>query len=256
MTPRNTGIAMKAIGIIPARFASSRFPGKPISDICGKPMIWWVYETVKKIPQLDELVIAIDDERIKEVCEKHSMRYIMTSSDHETGTDRVVEVSKTIDADLYVVIMGDEPLIKPEDVEVLIKSTFASNCAASMLTTKFKDPVDVVNTTTIKIALNDEDEVIFMSRLPIPFPKSKIGYDYYKNIGAYAFKREALDVYDKTKKGRIEAAEDAEMLRLIERHLIVKAVVVDSDSMSVDTPKDLERIRDIISNKNVKSHGK
>ena len=244
---------MKIIGIIPARFASSRFPGKPLSDICGKPMIWWVYENVKRIAQLDELVVATDDERIREVCEKYSMRSVMTSTNHETGTDRVVEVSKIIDADIYVVIMGDEPLIKSKDVELLIESTLHSDCVASMLTTKFKDPVDVVNTTTIKIALNDENEVIFMSRLPIPFPKSKIGYDYYKNIGAYAFKKEALDVYDKTEKGRIETAEDAEMLRLIEKHLIVKAVVVDSDSMSVDTPKDLERIKDIISSKIIKS---
>ena len=142
---------------------------------------------MKTLKDLDELIVATDDERIIDVCNNYGIKSIMTSPNHETGTDRVVEVSEKIEGDLYIVIMGDEPLIKPEDVQKLIDSASNNACDAYMLTTKFISPVDVVNTTTIKLAINDADEVIFMSRLPIPFPKAAIGYDHYKNMGAYAF---------------------------------------------------------------------
>lgn len=240
---------MRVIGVIPARYASSRFPGKPLADICGKPMVWWVYNNMSSLDCLDDLIVATDDEKIVDVCKQYNMKVMLTSTNHETGTDRVVEVSEKIDGDLYVVIMGDEPLIKAEDVSQLVDLSKNSMCDACMLTTKFVDPVDAVNTTTIKLALNDDNDVIFMSRLPIPYPKSAIGYELYKNMGAYAFTKNALNIFKNTNKGRIERAEDLEMLRLIEKHCIVKALIVSSDSMSVDTKKDLERIRRLISEK-------
>ncbi len=243
---------MKVIGVIPARFASSRFPGKPLVDICGKPMVWWVYNNMSDLEILDDLIVATEDERIISACDDLGIKAMLTSDNHPTGTDRVVEVSEKIDGDLFVVIMGDEPLIKPADVKKLVDVSQMSGCDACMLTTKFVNPVDAVNTTTIKLALNDDNDVIFMSRLPIPYPKAAVGYDLYKNMGAYAFTRKALQVFKNTKKGRIERAEDLEMLRLIEKHCIVKAVEVTSDSMSVDTEKDLERIRGIIS-KNIET---
>lgn len=238
---------MRIIGVIPARFGSSRFPGKPLADICGHPMIWWVYNNVKDIPEFDELVVATDDERIKEKCKEDNINVVLTSSKHESGTDRVVEVSEKITGDLFIVVMGDEPLIQANDVGRLIDEMIGNDCIAGMLITKYKSPVDVVNTTTIKVAINDNNDVIFMSRVPIPFPKAMIGYDYYKNIGVYAFRKEALEIFKSTPKGRIEKAEDLEMLRLIEKHCIVRAVEVNSDSMSVDTQKDLERIRAYVS---------
>lgn len=234
---------MKIVAIIPARYSSSRFPGKPLVDICGYPMIWWVYHNMSSNKHFDELLVSTDDVRIVDVCKKYDMKCILTSTDHETGTDRIVEVSEHIDADLYVVVMGDEPLVKSKVVDKIIHEACNSKGIAFMLVTKFKSAVDVVNTTTIKIALNDENEVIFMSRQAIPYPKAAIGFDYYKNIGVYAFRKEALEIYHTTPKGRIERAEDLEMLRLIEKHCIVKAVEVESDAMSVDTPKDLERVR-------------
>ncbi len=240
---------MKVIGVIPARYASSRFPGKPLMDICGKPMVWWVYNNMSTLNCLDDLIVATEDQRIIDTCNKYGMKSILTSDSHETGTDRVVEVSEKVNGDVFVVIMGDEPLIKADDVALLVDTFNNSACDACMLTTKFKKPVDVVNTTTIKLALNDDNDVIFMSRQPIPFPKATLGYDYYKNMGAYAFTRKSLQIYKSTEKGRIEKAEDCEMLRLIEKHCIVKAIEVDSDSMSVDTMKDLERIRAVINDK-------
>ena len=236
----------KIIAVIPARYSSSRFPGKPLADIHGKPMIWWAYCQAKKVNELSEVYVATDDERIKTACEQYDMPVIVTSSSHRTGSDRVAEVAEKIVADVYVVLFADEPLIKKDDLQNLIDATIQSKADAGMLTTKFKNPVDVVNTTTVKLVLNDQNEVIFMTRSPVPFPKASLDVAYYKHIGAYTYTKNALEVFRKFKPGRLEKIEDVETLRLLEKHLIVMAYEVDSDSMSVDTPKDLERIRNII----------
>jgi 3-deoxy-manno-octulosonate cytidylyltransferase (CMP-KDO synthetase) len=234
---------VKIVGFIPARYASSRFPAKPLADICGKPMVWHVYQQAIKVKLLSEVYVATDDDRIMSVCERLSMSALKTAQDHPTGTDRVTEVSEIIEADLYVVIMGDEPLIKAKDIEALIEGMNEQEIAVGMLATRFKNPVDVVNTTTIKLALNGNNEVIFMSRSPIPFPKAALDYPYYKNIGAYAFRKYALTIYKNSKPDNLETIEEIELLRLIEKRLLIKAFIIESASMSVDTQKDLERVR-------------
>lgn len=243
---------MKIIGVIPARYNSSRFPGKPLADICGKPMVWHVYQQAIKAKLLNEVYVATDDDRIIEVCKQLSIQWIKTAQTHLSGTDRAAEVSDKIDADLYAVIMGDEPLIKTKDLDFLINGMSDPNIAAGMLTTRFKNPVDVVNTTTIKLAINGNGEVIFMSRSPIPFPKAALDYSYYKNIGAYVFKRSALEVYKNNKPDKLEITEEIELLRLIEKRMAVKAFEIQSNSISVDTPKDLNKvIRTVRQNTNV-----
>jgi 3-deoxy-manno-octulosonate cytidylyltransferase (CMP-KDO synthetase) len=239
---------MKTIGVIPARYGSSRFEGKPLADICGKPMVWWVYHQLQKVPEFSEVYVATDDERIVEVCNSFAINVLLTSKEHPTGTDRVVEVSEKIEADSYVVVMGDEPLIKPEDISTLILGMQNSNIDVGMLTTRFKNPVDVVNTTTIKLALNGQNEIIFMSRSPVPFPKASLDYAYYKNIGAYIFRKHALSVYKNSQPDNLERVEEIELLRLLEKHMLVKAFKIESDSISVDTKKDLERVREYIKN--------
>lgn len=238
---------MRIVAVIPARYKSSRFEGKPLQDICGKPMIWWVYQEAKKVKSFDEVIVATEDQRIVDVCNKYDINVMLTSDMHPTGTDRVAEVAQKISADLYVIIMGDEPLITAEDEQILVDAIENTHDAdAVMLTEKFKNPVDVVNATTIKLAINLKQEVIFMSRSAIPYPKAALGYDYYKNIGCYALKKDALDFFFNEKPGLLEKAEDIELLRLIENRKKVISVLVDSESMAVDTPKDLERIRSII----------
>lgn len=238
---------MKIIGVIPARYKSSRFPGKPLADICGKPMIWWVYQQCLKVKNFNEVYVATDDERIKSVCEMENINVIMTSDKHQTGTDRTVEVSDKIEGDLYVVVMGDEPLISPDNIEAMITAMrYDTKYDAGMLCTKFKNGVDLINDSTIKLALNDKMELIYMSRLPVPFPKSSIKYDHYKNVGVYAFTKTGLDFYRSTKRGRLESIEDMEMMRMLENHKLVKVVEVETESMSVDTTKDLERIRTLV----------
>ncbi len=236
----------KIVITIPARYGSSRFEGKPLADINGKPMIWWVYNNAKDITGVDSVIVAIDDKRVEKVCRDENIKYIMTSRDCETGTDRIVELSKKVDADWYLVLMGDEPLLTEGDLKPLIKTINDGCYDACMLMTKFHNSVDVVNSTTIKLALNADDEIIFMSRQPIPYPKAALDYYYYKNVGAYAFSKKALEIFRNSPRGRLERIEDLEMLRLIEKHCIVKGVEIETNAMSVDTEKDLERIRRII----------
>lgn len=244
----STSTPLKIVGVIPARYASSRFPGKPLADICGKPMVWWVYQQAKKVPELSEVYVATDDERIEAVCKQYNMNVIMTSKDHPTGTDRVAEVAEKIEADYYVVCMGDEPLVSVSDISLMCQNILSGKVHdAALLTLKFKNPVDVINPTTIKLALNKNSELIFMSRLPLPYPKANLDFDYYKNIGIYAYNKDTLNFFKTAEVGSLEKIEDMELLRLLENHKIIDTFEVDSTSYSVDTQKDLERVRSIIS---------
>lgn len=242
----------KIVGIIPARYESTRLPGKPILNICGKPMIWWVYNEAVRVNELSEVYIATDDERIAKVCEKYNMKYIMTSREHKNGTERAIEVSKYIKADYYLVIMGDEPLLKSNDIKEFLNEITLEECDAYMLSTKIKNPVDVVNDTTIKLAINNKNRVIFMSRAEIPYPKERVDFDYYKNIGLYIFSKEVFEFYSNTPMGTLESIEGIEMLRLLENGKKVKAKLIEENILSVDTPKDLKRINEIINERNKK----
>lgn len=237
---------MKTVGIIPARWKSSRFPGKPLADICGKPMVWHVYNEAKKAAEFDDVIVATESQLVVDECRKLGVNVMMTSDNHPTGTDRAAEVAGKISADLYVVIMGDEPLITAEDERRLIRcAADYPDADAVMLAEKFRYPVDAVNMTTIKLAINDDGRLVFMSRAAIPYPKETIGYPLYKNVGCYALRKNALDFFLRTKPGNIERAEGIELLRLLENGRKVMTVMIESKSMSVDTQKDLERIRKI-----------
>ena len=235
---------MKILAVIPARYKSSRFPGKPLIDLNGKPMVWWVYNEAKKVKDFDDVIVATESDIVLKKCEELGIKCMLTSDNHPTGTDRVAEVAQKVAADVYCIIMGDEPLIRAEDEQLLISKMLKfPDADAIMLTEKFVDPVDVVNMTTIKLAINDDGYLIFMSRVPIPYPKETLGYPYYKNVGCYAIKKEALDFYLRTKPGACERAEGIELLRLLENHKRVMTYTIDSTSMAVDTPKDLERVK-------------
>lgn len=192
------------------------------------------------------MIVATESDIIVDKCKELGMDVMLTADTHPTGTDRVAEVAQKVDADLYVIIMGDEPLISAKDERRLVESISDKEDAdAVMLTEKFKQPVDLANMTTIKLAINDAGDLIFMSRAAIPYPKEMIGYSFYKNVGCYALKKDALDFFLKTKPGNIERAEGIELLRLLENHKKVLTVEIDSESMAVDTQKDLERIRKV-----------
>ena len=233
----------RVVGIIPARYQSSRFPGKPLADICGKPMIWWTYQQALKVGEMSEVIVATDDDRIADVCKELSINYIMTDKRHMTGTDRLAEVAEKIKADIYVNIQGDEPLIEPEVISELIGFMVKEpGYICATVRSVIEDPVDVVNTTVSKIVVDSNSDIMYISKNPIPYPKASLNYSYYKALGLYAFRQEALAIYRNNEKGMYESIEDIEMLRLVERGIKVRSIEVVSESPSVDTPKDAERI--------------
>lgn len=245
---------MKIIGIIPARYASSRFPGKPLADICGKPMIWWVYNQCKKVSDFDEVYVATDDQRIVDACNQYGMKSIMTSDKHKTGTDRIGEVAEKIEADLYVNIQGDEPMIEPDTIRAAITPFYSNpDLQITNLMTKIKDPVDVVNFTVPKVIVNKDNIGVYLTRSTAPYPKGSINYSYYKQVCVYGFKPETLKFYcdyGKTYgKARVESIEDIEILRFIENGYKVQYIEVDSCTVAVDTQNDLEKVRRLVSEK-------
>jgi len=240
---------MKILGVIPARFKSSRFPGKPLADIHGKPMILHVYENAMKVSHFDKVLIATDDERIASECTRHGMSFVMTSDEHKTGTDRVAEVAEKHAADFYVNIQGDEPLVSPDTIERAIQPAISNaDFDAINLMTEIRDISDLVNSTIPKVVVNIRNEAIFFSRSPIPYPKNERP-KYYKQVCVYVFKREALRRFVSLARGPIEQAEDIEMLRFIEDRMTVKMVEVREDSVAVDTAADLEVVKNILANR-------
>lgn len=242
---------MKIIGVIPARYQSSRFPGKPLADICGKPMIWWVYQQCRKVQELDAVYIATDSHEIEKACIDLGLNVVMTSEKHKTGTDRVGQVAEMIPADLIVNIQGDEPLLEPETIRAAILPFFSNpDLQVSNLMTKIKDPVEVANSTVPKVITNEHGIGIFLTRSPAPYPKGSIAFSYYKQVCVYGFKPDALKFFceygKKYGKAKIEAIEDIEILRFIENGYQVQYIEVDSQTVAVDTEKDLEKVRMIV----------
>lgn len=239
---------MNIIGIIPARFKSTRFEGKPLADICGKPMIWWVYRQFKLANGISEVYVATDDSRISDVCERYGMKYIMTSDNHPTHLDRLAEVASKIDADFYININGDEPLMMPEYIEHLLpsetvdpKSFYFANAM-----TKIKKPVEVNDVSRIKIATDRNGNALYMARTPIPYPKASSDFDYMKFVGIQCFSRSALLFCGETPRGHLEGIEDIDEYRFIENGKKVKMVEIPAETLSVDTKTDLIVVRDVI----------
>ena len=238
---------MKNLCVIPARYQSTRFEGKLLMDICGHPMVWWVYQEAKKINDFDDVIIATEDIRVKNVCDELKLKCVITSSNHRTGTDRVCEVAEKYDADYYYyVLMGDEPLITVNEINEMVQALKKDAAPAAILATKFHNTVDVVNNSTIKLALNNNGDLVYMSRSPIPYPKGMLGFDFIKNVGLYVFSKDCLHQFKTLPMGKMESVEELEMLRILENHIRCKAVYVETDAMSVDTFKDLLRIREIM----------
>ena len=241
---------MKIIGIIPARYQSSRFEGMPLADILGKPMIWWVYQQAIKAEGLHEVFVATDDCRIEQACIENNINVIMTSPEHKTGTDRSGEVARRIKADLYVNIQGDEPMIEPQTITKAIEPFFTDkNLKVSNLMTKIKDPVDVINFTVPKVITNKDNIGIYLTRSTAPYPKGSIDYSYYKQVCVYGFTPDALEFFCNSPRGKIEQIEDIEILRFIEAGYRVQFVEVVSDTVAVDTKKDLEKVRVLMQEK-------
>lgn len=238
---------MKILGVIPARYASSRLPGKPLADILGKPMVWWVYQAAKQSPLLDDLVVATDDERILAVCKEYGMNAVMTRADHDTPTSRIQEVSCLIQADLYLQIMGDEPLIDPKAFELILPKTLPDDpYYVAGVTNRMEHPADVIDFSNQKVVCNARREILLISRSPIPYPKGTADFEYEKITGIQLFSKKALDFYAATPKSALEKAEENDLMRFIENGHTVHAVLSPYKTVSVDTPKDVDIVCDVL----------
>lgn len=240
---------MKIVGIIPCRYGAVRFPGKSLADIHGKPMLWHVYQQAKKTASLQEIYIATDDERIADACRKFDLPSIMTRCDHRTGTDRLVECTKTIDADIYVNVQGDEPMIAPAAIDIVARAIVEIDDPRVLASNGYKpihDPAEVVDVNAVKVIMTSKGLALSYSRLPIPYPKDETG-EYNRQLGLYAFRKSGLEQFALHKPGPIERAEGVEMLRFLEHGYEVAMVrTPDDNAISVDTLADLEQARRLI----------
>jgi 3-deoxy-manno-octulosonate cytidylyltransferase (CMP-KDO synthetase) len=239
---------MRTIAIIPARYASSRFPGKPLADIHGKPMVWHVYEAARSVAAIDDVCVATDDERIASACENLGISSFMTSTSHATGTDRLAECINRIDADFIVNIQGDEPMIAPETIESVVQAMQACGDPAVMASNGYAvlgDPHDVLSHDVVKVSLTARSAALAFSRYAIPFARGA-RVTYRKQLGLYCFRREGLELFSSLKPGPVEQSESVEMLRFLEHGYQVLMVEVEDRSVAVDTPFDLHRVRTLM----------
>ena len=235
---------MKVVGIIPARYASTRLPGKPLKDILGYPMIWWVYKRVRSVKQLDEIYVATDDDRIKNICDKYEIPVIMTSPDHPNGAMRLQEVSESVRADFYVQLNGDEPLINTDAIIAAIPEACPQDVEfGTNIITQIDDPAQVLDASNIKMVFDDRMNALYMSRTPIPYPFKSIDFKYYKHVGIIGYNKMMLDFYKNSKPGRFEQIEGIDTLRFLDYGKQLKlSLVPDCHSLSVDTQKDLDMV--------------
>ncbi len=240
---------MKTIGIIPARFASTRFPGKPLIDLGGKTMIQRVYEQALKA-DLDEVIIATDHAEIAQHAEAIGAKYCLTSAHHPSGTDRCAEVSQLYPAyDLVINIQGDEPFIDPEQINLVKKALLQPNAQISTLIKPIKDQTELFNENTPKVVINEQREAIYFSRQTIPFlrnvkPSEWLNhFTYYKHIGIYGFRRETLQELTQLAPHPIEQAESLEQLRWIANGYKIATAVTQIETLAVDSPEDVIKIK-------------
>lgn len=235
---------MKVVGIIPARYGSTRLPGKPLKDILGYPMIWWVYKRVCSVKKLDEVYVATDDERIKGVCEQFNIPVVMTANTHKTAAHRLQEVSESVVADFYLQLNGDEPLINTDAIEAAIPDEVPDDREfGTNIITEMTEPVQVMDASNIKMVFDNEMNALYMSRTPIPYPFKAIDYKYYKHVGIIGYNKKMLDFYKNSKPGRFEIIEGIDTLRFLDYGKQLKLFLVpECHSLSVDTDKDLEMV--------------
>ncbi len=235
---------MKVVGIIPARYGSTRLPGKPLKDILGYPMIWWVYKRVCSVKKLDEVYVATDDERIREVCEQFNIPVVMTANTHKTAAHRLQEVSESVIADFYLQLNGDEPLINTDAIEAAIPDEVPDDREfGTNIITEMTEPAQVMDASNIKMVFDNEMNALYMSRTPIPYPFKAIDYKYYKHVGIIGYNKKMLDFYKNSKPGRFEIIEGIDTLRFLDYGKQLKLFLVpECHSLSVDTDKDLEMV--------------
>jgi 3-deoxy-manno-octulosonate cytidylyltransferase (CMP-KDO synthetase) len=232
--------------VIPARYGSTRLPGKPLADILGKPMIQHVYERATAVPGVSAVIVATDDERVAAAVSAFGGIYMMTSPDHSSGTDRLVEVMRNLEADLYINLQGDEPLVRPDDIAYLVEGMRADKSIDVGTLCHVIPAHEAINPNVVKIALTDEGDALYFSRSPIPYPRDTAMAAYIKHIGIYAYRREVLSAYAALPQPMVERLEKLEQLRLLAAGFRIRAFEVAPSGPGVDTLECLDRVRAIL----------
>ena len=237
-------------GIIPARYASSRFPGKPLALINGKPMVQWVYERVQS-SEVRDLAVATDDERIADCVRGFGGRVVMTSPDHASGTDRCGEAALAMqpnDNDVVINIQGDEPLISPKEIHLLASAFEDRSVQIATLVNPFHDDALLQNPNVVKVVKAKNGNVLYFSRLPIPYLRGKSAVapkNYYRHIGIYAYRYGVLRQIVQLPTSELENSEKLEQLRWLENGYTIRALECDYQGIGVDTPEDIALIQNV-----------
>ena len=237
---------MRAVAIIPARLGSTRLTRKVLREIAGRPMLAHVYEAARKSPLLSDVIIAADSDEIMQLAAASGWKAQMTSTAHRSGTDRMHEVSQRIEADVFANIQGDLPLVRPEQIEALLRPMSRADVMVSTVKTPCQ-PEEVNNPNVVKVVTDKHGRALYFSRSPIPFDRDKTGkIQYFKHMGMYAYRRPALDQFVTLPESKLEAAERLEQLRLLENGIDIYVEETPFGTVEVDTEVDLREVEEIL----------
>ena len=246
---------MNAIGVIPARLASTRLPEKVLANICGKPMLRHIWEAAIKARMLDDVIIATDDARVVKAAKSFGAKAVLTSVDHKSGTDRVTEVVNPLDVKVVVNIQADEPLIHTTMINDLARALLENkDLVMATLIKKIVDEKDIFDPNVVKVVLDKDDFAIYFSRAAIPYnregqPGKFLTQNHYRHIGIYAYTKDFLFTYANMPSSKLEAIEKLEQLRVLESGYKIKAIETPYETMSVDTQEDLDKVINLVKTK-------
>jgi 3-deoxy-manno-octulosonate cytidylyltransferase (CMP-KDO synthetase) len=240
---------MNALGVIPARLASTRLPRKVLREVAGEPLLVWVYRAAKACTALTDVVIAVDSDEVADLCRERSMPFVMTSPNLPSGTDRLFTVSLERNADIYVNIQGDEPLITPQHIDAMLAPFAKPHVDVSTLKVPCRAE-DVNNPNVVKVVTAADGRALYFSRATIPFDRDATGKArVWKHLGLYAYRKAALEKFASLATGELEQIEKLEQLRLLENNIALYVAEAPSDTVGVDTEEDLQRIEEILRTK-------
>ena len=239
---------MEVFGVIPARLESTRLPRKALRTLCGRALIHQVYDRAAQCRLLADLILATDSPEIEAYCREHNLKVMMTSSAHRSGTDRIQEVATRREADVFVNIQGDEPMITPTHVELLVEPFLASD---AIQVTTLKTPIspeEAEDRSVNKVVTDAEGRALYFSHLPIPFRRDTVtAPSYYKHLGLYAYRREVLEKFTALPVSPLEEAEKLEQLRFLENGIPIHVVETELDTIGVDTEEDFRKVEEYYS---------
>ena len=238
----------ECFGFIPARYQSTRFPGKPLAQIAGRPMIWHVFDQARQCPELSSVVLATDDDRIRSVAEKYEIPVVMTRADHPSGTDRVLEAARKMNlpGDAVVInIQGDEPVLEPAMLAELVRPFSNPEIQVTTLARQINTR-EAASSDLVKVVFSQDGTALYFSRLPIPYHRDAQKDNFYGHIGLYAFRMPALEKFVALDQSRLEITEKLEQLRLLENNIPLHIVLTEHQSIGVDRPEDIQVVEQII----------